>query len=682
MLAAALVAVLLPALGPGPAHADDEEEPAPLSVALTRLVPAAIPETGNLTLIGTVTNDSAETWIAVNVHPFISRSPMTTRAEVAAATQTPLSTDVGTRLVEPGQFEPIGDLAPGMSRPFRISIPVAQLGTEITGAEGVYWIGIHALAQSPDGSRAVQGRARTFIPLVRRPKTTSVAIVVPVRERVRRDPSGRVLGTTGWSDSLAPGGRLGRLAGILRTAGTQDLTMLVDPSVLEAVAALSANNPPLSLGAGEATDPSPAPTPVSRAANRLEPGDRANAEAWLEEVLAAARRHTVLRLPYADPDVNTLARRAPGVLELAGEVSAQTFERLEITGTSVVAPPDGWLDDELLPQLGTDPLLLVSDHGRPRPRTQWTTAAGQDLILADEQTASGGPGPGAPLDALALRQRIVSDAALRVGRVSGQLVVVLPDDWDPGPGWQLADLFAGLDLPWLDLVPLRRAEPGTPTFGSALGYPAEQTVQEVPQVNLDATRTLLRTTDSLVELIRSENDIAHDLSGVALTAVSIHARGDRARARGQVLATNAKMLARLGQVEVVGTDFVTLSGGSGTLAVTVVNGLDQPITVGVEPRTAASGVEIESTEPFALAPGQRTVLRLKAKASGVGVNQVVLTAVTEAGSEIGTPLVFSLRTSQVGNLVWTVLGAGALLLVVMIGRRIRRGLREHRWRRG
>ncbi len=678
------MAVLLPVLSPGPVNAAEEDEPAaPLTVDLNRLVPAAIPETGDLTLAGTVTNDSDETWIAVNVHPFISASPMTSRAELAAAALTPLSTEVGTRLVEAGQFEPIGDLAPGMSRAFRISIPVEQLGAEITGAEGVYWIGIHALGQNTTGRDDIaDGRARTFIPLVRQAKTTSIAVVVPVRERVRRDPSGRVLGTTGWSDGLTLTGRLGRLGGFLGTAGNQAMTMLVDPAVLEAVADLSVNNPPLSLGDGEPAEPNPTPTPASRTANRLEPTDRANAEAWVQQVLAAARRHTVLRLPYADPDVNALARRAPSLLELAGTLSAQTFERLEIVAAPVVAPPDGWLDDALLPQVGTEPLVLVSDHGAPRARTQWKTTDGQDLVFTDEQAAAGGPGPSEPLDALSLRQRIVSDAALRLGRVSSPLVVVLPDDWDPGPGWQLADFFAGLDQPWLDLVPLRRPEPGTPTFQPALDYPPAQLSQEVPQVNVDATRSLLQTKDSLVELIRSENDVAHDLAGIAVTAVSIHARGDRARARGQVLATDAKTLSRLGQVEVVGTDFVTLSGGSGTLAVTVVNGLDQPVTVGVEARTAASGVEIESTEPFEMAPGQRTVLRLKAKASGVGVNQVVLSAVTAVGTEVGKPLVFSLRTSQVGNLVWAILGAGALLLVVMIGRRIRRGLREHRWRRG
>lgn len=707
LLTAVLLAGLLPGIAAGPTAiaAEDDEPPSPLTVNLTRLVPATIPATGTVTLAGTVTNDSDETWIAINVLPFVSAAPMTSRDELAAAAKTPLTTEVGTRLVEPGQFQAIGDLAPGASSGFRISVPAAALRAETSGAAGVYWIGVHALGQNTVGrDDLADGRARTFIPLVRGKATTSVAVVVPVRERVRRDPGGRVLGTTGWSDDLTPAGRLGRLGAFLDTSGNSPTTLLIDPAVVEAVTDLSGNNPLLSLGDGEPVEPEPSPSPTqnptqdptqspSRTANRLEPSDRANAETWIRRITAAAERHTVLRLPYADPDVNSLARRAPGLLELAATLSAQTFERLGVASVPAVAPANGWLDDTLLGQLG-DALLLVSDHSAPRTRTQWKTTQGQDLVFSDEQAASGGPGPTERLDALALRQRIISDAALRTGQ-AGPLVVLLPHNWDPGPAWQLADFFAGLEQPWLDLVALDRApspspvdtpgrssDPGTPVFDAPLGYPAAQDALELPQANVDATRSLLRTTDALDQLLRSTNDIAHDLAGIAFNAVSLHARVDRPRARGQVLATNSTMLARLDDVEVLGTDFVTLSGGSGTLAVTVVNGLDQPITVGVEARTAAAGVQIESTAPFEMAPGQRTVLRLKAEASGVGVNQVVLSSVTTEGTAVGSPLIFSLRTSQVGNLIWAILGAGALLLVVMIARRIRRGLREHRWRRG
>ncbi|MCZ4499447.1 MAG: hypothetical protein JWQ74_2000 [Marmoricola sp.] len=690
VLAALLLAVLLPAVVPAASHAAETTEPSsPLTVRLVRLTPAAIPAKGRIVMSGTVTNVSTEQWTAVNVHPFISRSPMTSRDQLAAAAASDPANEVGRRLTAPGQFAAIGDIPPGATTGFRISLKVKDL--PITGADGVYWIGVHALGQNTTGRDEVaDGRARTFIPLVSKARAgtarTSVSVVVPIRERVRRDPDGRVLGLTQWAQNLAPSGRLGRLAGFLGSATSQQATALVDPAVLAAAKDLSGDNPALSFGDGK--DPSSTPSPsatasASRSSSRLDPADRANAASWLAQVTASARTHTTLGLGYADPDVTALARRQPSLLTLANKIAATTFGEFDIPAVPTVAPPDGWLDDDLLTVIPTESMLLVSDHAAPRTRTHWRTVENQDLVITDQQAASGGPSPGDGLDALSLRQRIVSDAALRLSeRADGPMVVELPADYDPGPSWQLADFFNRLDLSWLDLVSLNpSSDSTTPTFDAALGYPASARKGEIRAPNVNATRTLLSTADVLTATLRSKNAVAHDLSGIAYDAVSYNARNDQLQARSQVFATSARMRQTLGRIEVIGTDFVTLSGGSGTLAVTLVNGLDQPVTVGVKATIPTGDVHIEETEPLKLAAGERAVLRLKARASGVGVTPVVLSAVTADGTALGTPLTFSLRTSQVGNLIWGVLGAAALLLVVMIGLRIRRGLREHRWRR-
>jgi hypothetical protein len=690
-VAVLLLGVLLPLLGGAPALARPRAAPAaqatPLTVRLVRLTPSAIPVRGRIVLAGTVTNSSEENWSAVNVSPFISQTPMTTRDELAAAAATPEDTEVGKRLYGPGQFTTVGDIAPGQTVPFTISLKVKEL--PISGDPGVYWIGVHALGQNAEGRDGLaDGRARTFIPLVRGRKHTSVAVVVPVREAVRRDADGRVVGTTGWSDSLAPTGRLGRLGGFITSAGAHATSLLVDPAVLDAVGNLEKGNPELSLGSAETAAQGPgsspsATTPVSRSADRLDPSDRANAAAWLGAMTTAERGHTVLGLGYDDPDASALLRRRPALFDLATKLAAQTFGSLGITALPTVAPADGWLDDDALPQLPAESMVLVSDHAAPRDRTQWRTASPQDLVFTDAQAASGGPAPSPPLDALALRQRIISDAALRLREgAGGTMVVELPADWDPGPAWQLADFFNQLDTSWLDLTGVSGStDASTPRFDAVLGYPAAQRQREIPAANIGSTRGLVATTTVLSQLLRSKNDVAHDLAGVALDAVSYHARTDPVTARLDASATNARMRALLDKVQVLGTDFVTLSGGSGTLAVTLVNGLDQPVTVGVAPRSSTGDVKIEDVAPLAMAPGQRTVLRLKAQGPRIGVTQVVLSPVTADGLSLGSPLTFSLRTSEVGRLIWGVLLAGSLLLVVMIGLRVRRALREHRWRR-
>ena len=62
------------------------------------------------------------------------------------------------------------------------------------------------------------------------------------------------------------------------------------------------------------------------------------------------------------------------------------------------------------------------------------------------------------------------------------------------------------------------------------------------------------------------------------------------------------------------------------------------------------------------------------------VHEVTLYPVTEEQEPVGKPFTFSLRTSQVGQLIWYIMIAGAALLAVMIGRRIVLRIRNHRWR--
>jgi hypothetical protein len=421
--------------------------------------------------------------------------------------------------------------------------------------------------------------------------------------------------------------------------------------------------------------------PASRSLDRLGPADRAHATRWLAQVKSASTWLRVLALGYADPDVAALARRRPQLVGVAAKTSAAAFKGLGIDAVPAVAPADGWLDDEALAAVPSGTMVLVSDHSAPRTRTHWRTPEDQDLVFADEQASSGGPGPTPPFDALAVRQRIVADAALRATEdATSPMVVELPAHWDPGPNWQDADFFAGLNLPWLDLVPLDRAPESTPDFDAALGYPASERKSELGLANVTAARSLISTASVMGQLLRSTNDVRQALTGLALESVSLHARRDPRRAREGVLSADSAMRDQLGKVAVIGTDLSTLSGGSGTLTVTLVNGLDQPVTVGVEPRTTSGDVRIEAPKPLDLAPGQRSVLRLHATASSIGVQEVTLTPVTANGTELGTPLTFTLRSSQVGKLIWAVLAGGGGLLLVMILRRIRRGLREHRWR--
>jgi hypothetical protein len=701
LTAGALLGPGMAGAGAAPARAPQAEaEPTtPLSVVMTSMSPSTIPAKGTLQISGTVLNQSKEQWSDITVAPFLSSTPMTTRDELAEAAASDPEVAVGERLTDDGASIKVGDLDPGDSAAFTLSIKARDL--TIT-EPGVYWIGVHALGASAEGRDLnADGRARTFIPLVPRSfrlRTIPVSVVLPLRERARRASDGSLNGPARWVNLTKPDGRLTRLADFAATAGTTPITWLVDPAVLDALQDFGAGNPPLSLGStrprsdeeadgandqgdgdqpGSSPSPSPSPTPISGTPTDEE---RAGATRVLESLLPSLRTQGVLTLGYADPDVASLARRGPNLLRRSEEIAVSSMKTRKLTGTSVVAPPQGYFDPGLLSRIRAGSVMLLSDHGDLTEPPLSRLPAGQDLVLGDQRTLTGGPLPNAPRSPLALRQRILAEAALEISRGATPvrpIVVVLPPKWNPGPDWQQADFFGGLEVPWLRMAPVPRG--ATTAYDGELRYPRTQLASEVRASNVAATRRLAHTSTVFGHLLANDNAVTDLLTGAALQASAYSAKPTLGLAADQVLALDATAQSQMDHVQVIGTDFVTLSGGSGTLTVTLVNGLQQPITVGLRSRADSAEVKVETPEPVSMRAGQRTTLRLRVS-SPVGVHEVTLSPVTSQGERAGTPLTFNLRTSQVGRLIWYVIVAGGVLLAVMIVRRIVLRIRLNRWR--
>ena len=219
----------------------------------------------------------------------------------------------------------------------------------------------------------------------------------------------------------------------------------------------------------------------------------------------------------------------------------------------------------------------------------------------------------------------------------------------------------------------------TTTYAGKLPYDRAQQDREVGDTNVAATRTLAHTSTVLGDLLAKPSDAPYRLTGAALQASSYTARANPPVSAQQVLSLDSSVRSDLDRLEVRGSDFVTLSGGSGSLTVSLVNGLDQPVTVGLKAQTDSADVRVEAPDPVSLQPGQRSTLRLQVT-SGVGLHEVTLTPITTKGASAGTPLTFSMRTSQVGRLIWYIIFAGGALLAVMIVRRIVLRISSHRWR--
>ena len=116
----------------------------------------------------------------------------------------------------------------------------------------------------------------------------------------------------------------------------------------------------------------------------------------------------------------------------------------------------------------------------------------------------------------------------------------------------------------------------------------------------------------------------------------------------------------------------------GPIGVTVENQLDDTVTVQLEAQTPSGDVEIETPDPITLGPGQRAPVRMRARATSIGVHNVTLVATTTQGSQIGSRDQFTVRSSNIGTVIWVVMGAGGALLALAIVVRLTRRVRAYR----
>ncbi len=691
LLGVLLVGVVPPA-GAAPAtrsaarSAADKGKVGPLAVRLTAMSPATIPRSGPVRLRGIVTNTSREAWQDINVHAFVSTTPITTSAGLAREAARPYDADVGSRWNSPHSFVPIGDLPPGKSTDFALRIPRAEL--PIPNVRGVYWIGVHALGSNKIGrDSTADGRARTFAPLYRATsRKTDVTMVVPFRAQVRRDSTGALREPSRWKRQLSDQGRLERVLSVVESAGSAPVTLVVDPAVLDAVDTLAGvPNDPTEGGTPSASpSASPSATPSDEESADASGGESgadaedptpARARAWLDRLTAVAATKAVLGVGYGDPDVAGLGRRSTDLLTSSFELSRGSFEAYQVDAQAAVVPPSGFLPDTVLHRLDSETRVLLTDHGDRPARTDWRSPAGQQILYGDSRAAAGGPGPSSTQTALALRQRIVSDAALRaMSGSTAPLVVVLPTGWDPGRDWSAARLFEALDQPWLRLAGLPTPTAGAP-LRTSLPYPARQRRAEVTAAMVAAGNGVVLGAKVYADALTEPDGAVDGYTRLGLPSVSYHARADHLRAVADAEDLRRSISQELLGIRVVGNSFVTMSGGSGKIVVTLVNDLDQRVRVGIRARTNNPELTIDSPKTVILPPKQRTTVRLSAASTGIGVREVTLIPITDKGDAVGTPMSFAVRSSQVGVLIWAIMAAGTLLLVGMIIRRwVKRGL--------
>ncbi|HEY0644598.1 MAG TPA: DUF6049 family protein, partial [Nocardioides sp.] len=472
------------------AHARPAEDQDALLVHIDTIDPV-LPRSGDVEITGTVTNTTDTTFTRVNLHAFSSQSPILDSAALAGSALLDPTQDVGPRVTVPGTFDTIDEIPPGETAMFSDTVPVDLFGIP-ADEEGVYWIGVHAFGDGAvprDG--VADGRARTFIPA--RPSgsdTQEASVILSVRSRVWFDSEGRIAGTDRWQRRLAEGGSLDGVLDMADSAGSAPYSWLVDPAVLLALARLAAGNPPRSLApdtsvpgqeptptetptdpaSGTATPETLTPTPPepTKTPNEDEAALAAAASAWLARFTLLVGTTPVLTLPFGDLDVSAAVRNDRSRYDQAIARGAEVMAALALPSRPAVAPEGDVLSPEAIAAVAPETVIMLGDNAfavPPTSRSSVVRLLGHKVVVTSTGAEAGGPGPTAANDPLALRQRLLSEAALRLANDDpAPLVVTLPTVWR---GEDAAAFFGGLEQSWLDLVPA-----GEVADGSAVGVPA------------------------------------------------------------------------------------------------------------------------------------------------------------------------------------------------------------------
>lgn len=683
----------------GPAAAA-EDEADPLVVHIDTIDPV-LPRTGEIRITGTVTNTSDTTFTRVNTHAFASQSPILAPLLLASSATVPPSAYVGERVTVPGTFDTIDSLAPGETKPFTDSVPRDLLG--VPDEAGVYWIGVHALGDGAVPRDTVaDGRARTFIPVLPRgDRTQELALVLPLRGRVWYDADGRIGGEDRWARRLADGGSLDGVLDTAEAAGVTPYTWLVDPAVLVAVARLSVGNPARDIEPDETVpgqEPTPTDTPsesesgsaaagtVSGAAHSAGSDDAdsaalsASAAAWLERFRTIVGTNQVLTLPFGDLDVSAAVRNAPEVYAAAQARSAKVMSDLQfLSSRPAVAPASGLLSPEAVAATPENTFLMLGDNAFAVPPTTSSTVRllGHKVVVSSTGAESGGPSPTAAGDPLAVRQRVMSEAALRL--MSGEdapLVVELPTTWE---GAEATSFFTGLDQPWLRPVSVTslQARQARAVNASSLLYSDTDVEAEVPMAGFLAAERANDAAALLEDVLTLQTTVAVQVGDEAFVTLSETHRKRPGAARIAADRVTEAIRDDLGSITIEAPPGVTLSSDSGPLGATLVNGLDQPVTVGIGV-SSDGALTLTGDSVRTLGPRARSVVRFKASTTEAGIHRVRLSVVSADGVALGSSDEVPIRAARVSALIWVLMVAGALVLFGMIGYRLPGQIRARR----
>jgi hypothetical protein len=678
-----------------------------------------------------VTNTGATPLTGVYIRLRDRYEPLKTRAEVQrwAAGDAAFTTDI----IEPlprsdrrTDRQNLRTLPPRRATPVTLTVPEADFGfTQVAAAFGARGIAVEVYAiVEVNGPPTRVGVAYSFMVWdpVPAQQPTRVTLLVPITSTQPQTDASEP--TSALVDAMAPSGRLGRLAQVVRQT---PISWAIDPALLDAatraqlpgaVTTTSSGSGPgtaASATSGGTTPGGASSTSTPRSSSGIASGTGQDptpvspadvSASWLATLKQTAATNPPLVLPFGDPDLPSLAHTPGGdrLLSLArSQADAITKQAFGAGPQSSIAwPAEGRADLDTAKMLAASAwrgIVLTAGSQPPAPALPYTPTGRSDVargdgsplagLLYDEGLSAllarlGMHGLAAPQVTL-LQQRLLAELATITAErpdLPRHLLITAPRSWDPDPGVVEQVVQTLNDVPWAQLQSSDAllAERPTPGLAATPNYPRRLRAAELTKSvtwAADHERQLAAFAPALTQ----PQLVLPDLQRRIISLVGSVWRG---RTSDEIVRARAPVQNRLnglfGAITVVPGSTLNLLSHTAKIPVTVSNQLNQPVRVELVLRSRSALLLIWRTNPLTVgAHGTRNVT-VPVKALGNLVTEVDASVWTvPRGAGPISPAVAPLEVRVHSD--WETIGLSAvggllgLLLVVGLFRSIRRGRR-------
>ncbi|MFI5861313.1 DUF6049 family protein [Streptomyces sp. NPDC051546] len=656
-----------------------------VDIQLEGLTPSAPVKGDTLTISGTVVNKGSEkitdAHVGLRVGPALGdRSSIDEAAERGGFRAGTDPAEVG-----PEFAVKIDSLPSKVSQTFTLKVPVNKLDLD---EDGVYQLGVSVSGETESRPyEQVLGIKRTFLPWQPEPaaKRSQLAYVWPLIS------STHLTSETGSDELQTPVFLDDSLAEELRTGGSLEqmvtlgkdlpITWVIDPDLLYTVDAMTKGYR------------------VRTPDGRTVPGkNKAIAEQWLSSLEAAVQGKKVIALPFADPDIASLAHRGKDVSGTLGQLQPATDKAKQAVETILHVPAstdfswpvDGAIDPSIVnvaTSAGAHNVLTRSDSLQETGALGYTPSAarpigaGTTAVVADADlsTAFQGDMLRAGNSTLAVQQFLAQTLALNLQKTGNQRSFVVAPQRTPSASQAqtMAAAIRGLQSGrWSQGVDLEAAAAATPDPRAATQvpgagqYPEALSKQELPVSAFEKIRTTENTLDHFKVILTAPDRVEIPFGNTTNREMSSSWRGrpDEARAyRDQV----QQYLIRLTEkVKIIPKSDATLSGHSATIPVTVQNSLVQDTQnlvlrlQSANPTRLMFGDSGEAQQEVSIQRGHSQTVKFPANATASGPVSVTAQLFTTDGVPYGKARKFTVEATEVTPTVMLVIAGGVLLLVL------------------